>query len=86
MLCPKDKRLKFKWQWIRQGRLSRSRRDPRRGSYKRKPCQCSEAVLKNGWTLEAVFWHCDYGANVDYYENTTKSYRVHYDEGTKKKP
>ncbi len=72
VLNPKDRRLKFKWQWVRRNRLSGvSRSDTRR-----LPCQCSEAVLKNGWTLEATFWHTDYEAEVNRHDRSISSYHI----------
>ena len=85
-LQPKDERLKFKWQWIQERRLSWSRGDHRKKSNKRSPCQCSEAVLKNGWVLETTFWHTEYEASVEHYDETVVSYRTRYDEETKSEP
>ncbi len=81
-LSSKDKRLKFKWQWIHRNRLSGVGKSDKR----RLPCQCSEAVLKNGWLLEATFWHCDYEAEIQYYGNMVLSYHIRYDEKIKGEP
>lgn len=63
-LILKDKRLRFKWRWITESRLSWYPNDPRNKSKKRRPCQCSEAVLKNGWILEVTYWYDYYQAEV----------------------
>ncbi len=64
-LCPKDERLKFKWRWIPEERLSWVRGDLRNKSKKRRPCQCSEAVLKNGWIVRVSYWYNHYEAIVE---------------------
>ena len=79
-LRPKDERLKFKWQWIQQRRLcGRKGKD-------RKPCQCSEAVLKDGWVLETTFWHTEYEAEVNRHGERVVSYCIRHDEVTKAEP
>jgi len=85
-LCPEDKMLKFKWRWITEKELSWYPNDPRNKSKKRRPCQCSEAILENGWRLEATFWHTDYATDVERYGNTVINYHRNYDEGTKENP
>lgn len=85
-LCADSKRLRFKWQWITESGLTWVLNDPRNKSKKRRPCQCSEAILKNGWKLEATFWHTEYGANTERYGDSIVRYHVNHDDGTKKNP
>jgi hypothetical protein len=73
-LCSKDSRLKFKWNWyyVKNG--------------KHLPCQKSIAYLKNGWSLEVLFWHTEYSAEVRKNGNDVDNYNIRYDETTKKMP
>ena len=81
-LCPKDKRLKFKWRWIEEGRLTWFTGDPRNESKKRRPGQVSEAILQDDWVLQAVFWHTEYEAEVRRDNETVYSYHVSPGEET----
>ena len=82
-LVHKDKRLKFKWMWTKDCCNSGGPSFKTKVGQKRSPGQCSEANLKNGWSLEATFWHCDYEAEVNHYDSAVVSYHIRYDEETK---
>ncbi len=85
-LCPKDKRLKFKWMWTKDCCNSGGPSRHTKAGQKRPPGQCSEAALKNGWKLEATFRHTDYDADVELYGEGVAGYHVNHADGTKKKP
>ncbi len=86
VLCRDDKRLKFKWMWNRDCENSGGPDSNTKAGQKRSPGQCSEAILENGWSLEATFWHTEYAANVERSRRPIASYCVNYDSGTKGKP
>ncbi len=85
-LRAKDKHLKFKWMWTKDCENSGGPDKNTKEGQKRSPSQCSEAILENGWSLEATFWHTEYAANVERHRRPLSSYRVDYDSGTREKP
>ena len=82
-LRAEDKRLKFKWMWTKDCKRSMGPDSNTKAGQKRSPGQCSEAILENGWSLEATFWHTEYAANVELHRRPFASYHVDYDKGTK---
>lgn len=65
-------KFKFKWKWPADYKWMAGERYEKKKS--RTPCQISEAVLKDGWKLEAVFWYTNYEAVVNRYGNQVCSY------------
>ena len=62
-LCRQDPRLKFDWKWMDHSARGEG-----------VPCQISEAKLKDGWKLRAIFWHTQYEASVERYGETVTNF------------
>lgn len=67
-LCRQDPRLKFDWKWMDHSARGKG-----------VPCQISEAKLRDGWTLRAIFWHTQYEASVERHRETVANFETHFD-------
>lgn len=86
-LCTDNPSLKFRWRWTAWRNYRYVIIDGKKKRIEnRAPSQISEARLKDGWILRAVFWHSCYGTEVNRYDERVAHYNIEWNQGTKENP